>query len=86
MKFQHTNTILTYERFPIEPLHPVEPLAVRLVLAVVLLPLLAQEGVADAAAFHRALLVGLRAVPGRRGVRAQEREVWFRALRKGDCC
>lgn len=72
--------VLTYEWFPVEPLHPVEPLAVGLVLAVVLLPLLAQEGVADAAASHRTLLVALGAVARRRRVRAQEREVWLRTL------
>lgn len=47
----------------------------RLVLAVVLLPLLAEEGVADAAAAHGALLVAVRAVAGGRRVRTEEREV-----------
>lgn len=66
---------LTYEGLAVQSLHPVEALAVRLVLAVVRLPLLAEEGVAHAAAPHRAVFVTLRPVPGRRGVRAQEREV-----------
>lgn len=77
---------LTDERFPVEPLHPVEALRVRLVLAVVRLPLLPEEGVADAAAAHGALVVSLRAVPGRRAVRAQEREVRLARLHNTSIC
>lgn len=84
LKGQHTiyHKRLTNERLPIESFHPIEPLAVWFILPVVLLPLLAEEGVADAAAAHRAVLVALRPVAVGRRVRTEEWEVRFGALEK----
>lgn len=72
--------MLTYKWFPVKPLHPIKPLAMWLVLAVILFPLLPEEGVADAATSHGALLVTFRAVAIGWSVGAEEREVWFIAL------